>query len=154
MNYITELVKFWRSEDLPIADGVPNALLDEFERQQGVVLPGDFREYFVRVNGMLERGAGCGSRGFTFFPIRDVKPVAKVCEENGLELPEIDHVSQYYVFADYLQWSWAYAIRLDPQENPVVQIGTLVPTVVANSFTEFLKMYLHDDPGLYLPSSG
>jgi hypothetical protein len=33
--------------------------------------------------------------------------------------------------------------------NQIVRIGTPVPTVVANSFTEFLDCYLRDDEHIY-----
>jgi len=58
------------------------------------------------------------------------------------------------VFADYMAWSWAYAIRLDEVvrgEQPVVMVGVEDRVQVARSFTEFAERYLTDDPALYGP---
>ena len=66
--------------------------------------------------------------------------------------PNVERPAEYFVFADYLQWSWAYAIRLVNQpleSNEIIHVGTNIPTVVATSFTEFLTLYLRDDKKLY-----
>ncbi len=58
----------------------------------------------------------------------------------------------FFVFADYLHWSWAYAIRLSKrpaEECSVVLIGKQFPITVASSFEEFVNLYIADSPKLY-----
>jgi len=58
-----------------------------------------------------------------------------------------------FVFADYLDWSWAYAIRLlaTPSESGhIFMIGKQeTPIQIAESFSDFVELYLVDSPILY-----
>ena len=57
-----------------------------------------------------------------------------------------------FVFADYLNWSWAYAIRLVSDVdscNRVVIVGKNSPERVAETFEGFVDLYLADAEGLY-----
>ena len=55
------------------------------------------------------------------------------------------------VFADYLGWSWAYAVSADPEENSgaVFAIGGPRLVIVASTLTEFLEGYLRDSSSLF-----
>jgi hypothetical protein len=63
-----------------------------------------------------------------------------------------------YVFADYLDWCWAYAIlpsKMPADESPVFVLGKAeLPIKVANSFLEFVELYLADSPTIYDPPRG
>jgi hypothetical protein len=78
--------------------------------------------------------------------------MVKECAEHSLSPPEVAEKDSYFVFADYLQWCWAYAIRLssNPSEpNPVIHVGTIRPKIVAPSFGGFVNSYIHDAKSLY-----
>jgi hypothetical protein len=56
------------------------------------------------------------------------------------------------LFADYLGWSWAYAIKVGSEGNSSVHIvGTVdgCPHRVADSFAEFAELYMTDDARIY-----
>ncbi len=72
----------------------------------------------------------------------------KVCSEAGVALPSIQSPEEYFVFADYFQWSWAYAIRLGSEDSSVILVGA-EGDVVAASFSEFVRLYIEDAEALY-----
>ena len=92
-------------------------------------------------------------QGFSLWELARVRPAA---EELGDASPPVTagpELDQFFVFADYLDWSWAYAIRLtaDPMEGGrVVMIGTRdgVPLEIASSFGEFVDLLVRDSPRL------
>ena len=49
-----KLKRHWKSKNLRIAHGASKQDLQTFEARYGVVLPKDFRDYFLSVDGMLQ----------------------------------------------------------------------------------------------------
>lgn len=153
-----KLINYWRLLNFRIAPGAAEERVREFERVNKVILPADFRSYFLAVNGMLQVGGNdCDPNGFAFWPLTEVKSVREEYKKHSTHLPRVEDPDQHFVFVDYLQWCWAYAIRLtnDPSgPNSVVHVGTLQPKQVAASFTDFVDLYLRDANELYpLPPS-
>ena len=105
---LDRLIARWQAEGAVIRRGVQEEFLSEFEEHNGVVLPWDFKRYFLTADGLSNDGRD----GFLFWPLASVKSVPAVCKEEKVPLPVVDKPNQYFVFADYLQWSWAYAIYL------------------------------------------
>jgi hypothetical protein len=98
-----KLVGYWKSLNLVIAAAATEKRVLEFESHYGVVLPADFREYFLDVNGMLHRrGQDCHPNGFAFWPLGRVKSACKEYAEHSTALPEVPAPHAYFVFADYL----------------------------------------------------
>lgn len=149
-----KLKRHWKSKNLRIAHGASKQDLQTFEARYGVVLPKDFRDYFLSVDGMLQiANHECDPDGFGFYPLVRVKNVVEEYAELSKMTPSnASNPQTYFVFVDYLQWSWAYAIRLSndvSQLNEVIHVGTIRPKVIANSFSEFVDMYLKDARELY-----
>jgi len=153
----SQLISHWKSLNLKIAPGNPEQKVREFESQNGVILPPDFREYFLCVDGMAQVGGhDCDPKGFAFWPLARVRNVVEECAEHSLAQPELPDPEKYFVFADYLQWSWAYAIHLSgstSQPNQVIHVGTVRAKLVAGSFTQFVDHYLRDAEGLYVDAA-
>ncbi|HEY0875844.1 MAG TPA: SMI1/KNR4 family protein [Vicinamibacterales bacterium] len=150
MIAVEELMAYWTAQGLPLAPGVPAADIANFESRYALTLPSDLRAYFERVNGHVQRGGADSDReGFAFWTLANVQPLPSVCAAYDVPVPQVDGPDRYFVFADYLQWSWAYAIRLGTIDNPVILVGTEDPQPVAASFTEFVRLYLRDDEALY-----
>lgn len=158
VNTPSNLIAHWKAEGISIASGNAEAALVDFEVQNAVRLPSDLRQYFALADGMpRHRGSDCDRNGFSFWPLSEVKPVPVVCASNGIPLPEGEHLDRYFVFADYLQWSWAYAIDLsgpEPKDHTVIHVGTLRPKVVARSFGHFVELYLRNALELYVVDEG
>lgn len=148
-----QLVSYWKATGLKIAEPVHPSQLQLFETQNDIKLPEDFRMYYRYVNGMVQEGGhDCDKKGFSFWPLAQIRRVPDECSEQSVPVPDIDDPNQYFVFADYLQWSWAYAIRLSrkaPDPSPIIHVGTLEPKVVAQGFSDFVKLYMSDSEELY-----
>jgi hypothetical protein len=88
--------------------------------------------------------------GFCFWPLSSMLLAIDVdggCHVSG-DAPDM------VVFADYMTWSWAYAVVVDSRSahfGAVFLVGTSdgIPQFVADSFDRFLKLYLMDSPLLY-----
>jgi hypothetical protein len=150
---ISKLTEHWMSMNLQLAAGNSEERVREFETRHGVIFPTDFKEYLLCVNGMVQAGGqDCDPNGFAFWPLARVQSIVKECAEHSLSPPEVSDKDSYFVFADYLQWSWAYAIRLssNPSDpNPVIHVGTIRTKIVAPSFSEFVDSYIQDAKSLY-----
>ena len=149
MVAVEQLVAYWTAQGLPLASGASESEIRSFESRYGLDLPGDLRIYFRSVNGLVQSGGVDTDReGFAFWPLEKVQPMPTVCTEFQEAVPPVPDPQAYFVFADYLQWSWAYAIRLGTSGNPVIFVGA-EGGVVANSFTEFVALYVQDAEALY-----
>ena len=119
--------------------------LNEFEAQHDIALPADLRSFFAEVNGSGDEFE------FRFLPLKEVVTVEKLSEMQTTTLTSPE-AGRFFVFVDYMQWCWGYAIRLGETvgENIVVPIGKLARPVIASSFSDFVELYLRDDQRLYL----
>ena len=130
-----------------VVPGTPCSLreLEVFESLHSVALPAQVRCYLTAANGMREGvGRDQDSDGFSFWPLRRWQPA--IAEQGALEgVTSVDELRNLFVFADYMTWSWAYAIALDRlrQEASVVWlVGDGIPYIVAETFDAFLDSYL------------
>ena len=143
------LTDYWTSQGLQLVAGCAAAAITAFERRHHVVLPSAVRAYYQTVNGMKQTSKdACDSNGFSFWPLDQVTPIDEFLET--YRWPTCEGCAGFFVFADYLQLSWAYAIRLARTPgNPVVLIGKERPELVAASFDDFVTAYLEDAASLY-----
>jgi hypothetical protein len=157
MKPYEQLIRHWKTEGLRIiSPGVSNEALLEFEANNRVTLTHAFGEYLESVNGMAQVGTqDCDSRGFAFWPIDRIRSLPEECAAMKVSLPSLSGADGYFVFADYMQWSWAYAISLGTiNRDSVLQFGIRHAKIIADSFAEFVAGYVTDAPGLYtLPST-
>jgi len=144
-----KLIEHWRRQGLPIAKGCHPESLDEFESRNHVILPKSMRDYFRVANGMRDTHSQ-DRRGFSFWPLSQVIPVEEEVERHTPFLRHFPGDDEFFVFADYLDWSWGYAIRLKPgTSDRVVLFGKESPELVAESFEEFVGLYVEDGRALY-----
>jgi hypothetical protein len=150
-----KLIRHWKADGLAIAPPATEDDLMRFELLHEATLPFDVRDYFLAVNGMLQKSPhDTDSEMFTFWPLQ---MMTRVTDEPGLGGPQWKSPTgwrpeKYFLFVDYMQSCWAYAIRLDGRaidRGEVVDVGTLKPRVVARSFSEFVDMYVRDWKELY-----
>jgi hypothetical protein len=151
-----KLRAYWRSNGLAVPKGITETGIREFESRYKVRLPVDFRDYFLRINGMKTHWRNAQDpEGYAFWPLERVKTVSEEAakHQHSEEWSNFLEADSLFIFADYLGWSWAYAIRLnrDPLEStPVYIIGkNPLPIRVADSYLGFIELYLVDSPILY-----
>jgi hypothetical protein len=119
-----------------------------------MTLPQSFRDYLRLANGMDATGLhDQDDHGFSFWSIDRLRTVPEECRLRGIASPAIAEAGAFLVFADYMQWSWAYALKMGANDNQVLQIGVREPRVVAKSFEAFVDLYLRDSPLIYLPKA-
>ena len=149
---IDRLKNYWSSHGLELASGADPDSLQEFERKNTTRLPDDFRNYLLAIDGMKPYIPNdCDKEGFSFWSIQRIKSIRQEKPDTiwpaGLPAP-----SQCFIFADYLQWSWAYAIDLSTaakNNGAIFSVGVLKPNKISDSFSEFIKLYLEDSNLLY-----
>lgn len=149
-NIAQRLANHW-GQSLSSRRGASSAAVSGFEARHAVKLPGDMRDYLLQLDGT---GASWpndqDAKGFSFWQLTQIRPVNDELASKGLSaLPGLE---RYFAFADFLTWMWAYAIELDSQAslvNRVVLVGKDHPIRVADSFTEFVDLYLQNSSRIY-----
>lgn len=143
------LINHWRRE--PSLTTLPPATsqeIREFESRHHIKFPLDLRGYFLTVNGFGPPNDQ-DRNGFSFWPLASLVAVS-VFDGGRFAFPG---AHECFLFADYLGWSWAYAIRLNSAGavTPVCIVGTAdgQPIWIADSFSEFVTLYVTDAPSLY-----
>jgi cell wall assembly regulator SMI1 len=150
MNTWQKLIEFWKSSDLELPTGVDAAAISVFESKYKVVLPTDLRTFLENVNGT---GDSMDSEQMRFWSIEEIVPVQDFLKD--IHRYRYDYPG-CFVFADYCVDCWHFVIRLDPETGTigsVLSCGCGTPnqekTVIANSFEEFVEMYLADSQIIY-----
>ena len=74
-------------------------------------------------------------------------------DRHYLRLTEED---SFFLFCDYLDWRWAYAVKILP--GSIVAEGIYLvccrnPIKVADSFSDFVRLYLERSDQLHPPSA-
>jgi hypothetical protein len=140
---LPELLKNnWKHSGLAVRKGVTNEDIQRFEMQHSVQLPQDLARYFETVDGMEE--GDTDAHDIRFWRLEEVQPVS-------VEVPnaDLEQSAGYFVFADYSIWAHGYAIQLLHEGNQVAIVGGARPIPIAQSFEEFLNLYLYQPEKLF-----
>ncbi len=148
MELCERLIEHWRAQGLQILRGCSDAQLANVERKFSFRFPPDFRACYLATDGMGPPEQD--KTGFSFWHLDRIQRADIALREAGAHVIPLG-AEGYFAFADYLDWSWAYAIRLTESttENSIVLIGKERLDVVARSFSDFVELYLSDSPQLY-----
>jgi hypothetical protein len=121
-----------------------------FKSNTGKILPLDLIEYFTLVNGT---NGEYNDRMFDFYPINNFKSIIhdlkywRGIPDYGRIVNTLENCGDCYVFADYMLHLFAYAIRLFPHDTDINEVYAICGDqyrMIANSFSEFLDLYLED----------
>lgn len=141
----------WAEEGITPATPATAAELEEFEAGYGVRLPDDVRAWFLTLNG-VEHGRDGAMDGLfvTFWNLSQVRPAADEAPDRRFPGAE-----RHLVFADYLLWDHAYALRLPDEPGAPTPVVVLFaagkPLQVAPSLSAFLETWLEADAGVLAP---
>lgn len=157
MNSIGERLKaHWRSQGIALARASIESQIRDFESRYDVRLPLDFRDYFLCVNGMETYWPNAqDQQGYSFWPLERIKAVPEEAgnHQYGDRWSRVPGAKSLFIFADYLDWSWAYAIRLGKDSLEKTSVFIIAkketPIEVAASFSDFVELYLVDSPTIY-----
>jgi hypothetical protein len=134
----------WRDAGLKIRPGVDLPAIRAFEIKHNVLLPADFREYFLTVDGMEDELDAGTNR---FWPLAMVKLASEELKDIH---PDRWAYPECFVFADHCMWCLAWAVRLGKEplqvSGPVFQVtgDTVRGRMIAPSFMHFVEMYLRN----------
>jgi SMI1/KNR4 family protein SUKH-1 len=150
---IDSLLKKWAADGVTI--GRPNSLqkIQDFEKSHKVQIPADLRHYLLAANGTGDSD----SNGYWFWPLEKIRSALnEIKTHNYASKIELNpSLARFFIFADYLQWCWAFAFRFAHEETPTSEVfrvdGHHLVLKVADSFVEFAALYLADSPRLYEP---
>jgi SMI1-KNR4 cell-wall len=121
--------------------------IQRLENRVGLKLPRDFQSYLLVADGFAAP-SDQDANGFRFWPSNEVVLLDAF---DGGRFASAD-TAKLLLFADYLGWSWAYAIKAGSEDNSsVYMVGTADgrPRRVAKSFAEFVALYMTDDARIY-----
>jgi hypothetical protein len=141
---IQEVKQRWESQRLKFGNKISDEELQRFEIENNVVLPKDFREYLIELNGMID----CSSDD-DFMSFHSLDKI-RLCDFTDHKYQVLS--KNFYIFADFSINLFLYAIELSPivsATNNVCLIGGDAPFLIAQSFTDFLKMYLAGEAANY-----
>lgn len=153
-DLLNKLKNIWElNGNVPISK-TKESEIQIFQIQKKLVLPEDLSQYFKLLNG----SNGCDLRMFEYYPFIHFKNVHEhLGNWNGIPdysniintLPDSD---MYFVFADYMFHMFTYAIKLNnggTENNEVIIISGDKFKIIANSFSEFIELYITDSAKLY-----
>ena len=145
-----ELISYWRQQpQLRLRSGATDAQISQFESRYEIVLPTELRDVYERVNGFDQHSHCMDVNGFNFYPLGDFKRLDEL--EDSFDISDLDH---FFLFCDYLTWSWGYAVRMGEVDTPteVVLLGVEGPGVrlLATTISRFWELYMQDDLKLYI----
>ncbi|MEO0584737.1 MAG: SMI1/KNR4 family protein [Bacteroidota bacterium] len=140
------LIDFWRNQNIKILAKTPREI-DIIERQKAIILPIDFRELYLRVNGMEEFYPNeIDDEGFLFYPLAELVSVNTEFENSSMINKE-----KVFIFAEYMHRSWWYGFEVTGSNEYLIGIisdnTSFKP--ITNSLAEFIELYIENSPKLY-----
>ena len=151
------LIESWRSQNLPIQKACEEDDIRSFETRNKIALAADMRDYLLNVNGMTTYFRGYqDEEGFSFWPLERMRTVAEDNEALGRRYLRLTEGDSLFLFCDYMDWSWAYAVKMHPGSGAAEGIYLVCcrnPIKTADSFSDFVRLYLDGSDQLYPPSA-
>jgi len=150
-----QLIESWRSQNLPIQRACGEDDIRSFETRYKIALPPDIREYFLNVNGMTPYGTGYqDEEGFSFWSLETMRTLVEDNEALDRRYLRLKEEDSFFLFCDYMDWSWAYAVKILPGSSVAEGIYLVCcrsPIKIADSFSDFVRLYLERSDQLYPP---
>lgn len=128
----------------------------QFEQHRRLRLPDEFKQYLCIANGMAQKPPkDVDEDGYSFWPLERMTDAQEEFSNtsNHAKIPLNSALRDYLIFADYMQWSWTFAIKTTNHESattPVYRVDSPDHVhKIAESFHDFLNMYVNDAERLY-----
>lgn len=130
----------WRRDGGRTNAGASETQLRAFEAWHRCTVPAVLRELLHTANGM----ADSLPVEFRFLPIEEY-----FSPNDDRSLVVANVARSTFVFLDYMNLCWAYAVDMRSAHTYMVGTADGVPVMIADSVEEFLALFLRDDPRLY-----
>jgi hypothetical protein len=159
MERLTERLKsYWSAIGATMRPGVDHSMIASFEAHYGVRIPEDFCDYIANIDGIDD--GNWDNEMISFWPLHSIKSVPEALTPFA-GIPNYSQITHrlgeagaYFVFADFLIWSHVYAVRFGKRESDKSQVLWICGSTyysVAESFSDFLQMYLDKPESIVFP---
>jgi len=152
-----QLIDSWRSQNLPMQKACEEDDIRSYETRNKMALAADMRGYFLNVNGMTTHFPGYqDEEGFSYWPLERMRIVAEDNEAMSRRYLRLTEEDSLFLFCDYMEWSWAYAVKIRPGSGAAEGIYLVCcrnPIKIADTFSDFVRLYLDGSDQLYPPSA-
>ena len=139
-SWIDKFEKCLRDEQAVNPHKATQADIARYEREHNVVIPADWKEYFLRLNGTPDGFCGCECMDFGFWHLSQLKGLTN--EDTSADLSSLPHPDSWYSFADYaincVQWAVCFAPEVQPRSPVLVNRGSAVE-VFSDGIDEFVS---------------
>ena len=150
MEQLKILAKKWKSDNVEFQRTVGDNELSKFQSSHNIVLPNELINYFKNLNGTGEEYDG---NFFQFYSLNQLKTINEEYKD-WKGIPNYKNIvntliesEQYFVFANYSCHLFSYAIRFNSSHsinNDILVLCGDEYKKIANSFSEFIELYLKD----------
>ena len=132
----TRLVLYWQKAGIRPGHPATESDISDLRSRTGAMMPSSFEQFLRQFNGIEQ--SSIGNDLLTFWSIGQILSF-------GISSKSGDFF--YIPFADYCLNSHIYILRLDANgvEDGLLAADVMHERIVANSFDEFISLYL-DDP--------
>ncbi len=147
-NQLTQLETEWSSQFMNVLASENDIL--SFQLKYNILIPNDLKVFFLRLNGTNGKYDG---RFFEFFSLKEFQNIdEKLKNKDGSPdysniVNTFDGYKTTFVFANFDFYLFSYAIRLYEDKTSNNEVYVLCGDEygkVANSFTEFVDLYLNN----------
>lgn len=142
-NKIEKIKKLWEQENISNSIVIEENELLSFQNKNNLFIPSDLAEYFKQLNGSNDE---YDKNFFRFYSFSDFTSSGGGLNTWNGSSDVINAVGDFvFVFADYLFCMFSYAIKLYSNaslNNEVLIICGDESKIIANSFSEFIDLYL------------
>ncbi len=139
IEIINKVLNHWKEECIFSEDKL--SLMNISLTKNQIIMPVDFIELYKVSNGTSD--SDC--EGFRFYKYEELKTMG-----DKFSYASNNPLHKVVIFADYMQQSWWYGVRIN---NSGYEVGIIPEAnkfkVITNSLFEFLDFYLADDSNLY-----
>ncbi|WP_264524791.1 SMI1/KNR4 family protein [Flavobacterium sp. N502536] len=156
MLQLEELKTKWLKENVSKSILVNDEDILAFQNNNGIVLPNDFILYLKLLNGT---GGDCTNDLFEFYGLSKMQNLInefkdwKGIPDYTIILNKLENTDKIYAFANFSFNLFVYVIKLYPEHtlnNEVFVICGGEYKKIADSFSDFISLYLNDSIELQL----
>ena len=155
MVQLIKLKEKWERESINNFHPLDIDSIQTFQTENNVVMPDDLKEYFEVLNGT---GEECTDELYEFYSIKRIKKVSEEFKDwkgvpNYQLLVNLSDTQNLFVFANFSFNLFAYAINLYKEKVDANEVYVLCGKEykkIANTFSDFLELYLNDSIELQL----
>lgn len=156
MNQLEQLKRKWVLEDVDLPKLASDEEILHFQSKNNVIFPEDLLLFFKTLNGTQEQYDGSLFQFYSICQLKSIKDEYK----DWKGIPNFQRIvytlkdsESYYTFANQSFHLFAYAIKLYNEQsafNEVLVVCGDEYKKIANSFSEFIDLYLNESIELQL----